>query len=178
MTTEITKPELFYCKDDGKIPNSPFSVVLYRQVFALGGKDGALWLEQLFSSNNWTNSWRNGIYSYHHYHSTAHEVLGIYEGSATLQLGGEEGKKIKVAAGDIIVIPAGVGHKNLENENELCVVGAYHDGRSWDLLKGEKDERPEADKNIAAVPFPTTDPVLGKNDGILTAWKQVLQAVE
>jgi uncharacterized protein YjlB len=97
-------------------------------------------------------------------------VLGIYSGSALLHVGGEKGSKINVAAGDVIVIPAGVGHKNLGSSNDFGVVGAYPDGRDWDLLKGEAGERPKADKNIASVPFPEFDPILGKEDGLKKIW--------
>lgn len=162
--------EKLYFQDDGKIPNSKFPLLLYRNAFAERERAGAAWLEQQFATHNWTNSWRNGIYSFHHYHSTSHEVLGIYAGTALLHLGGEEGQKVKVSAGDVIVIPAGVGHKNLESNN-LGVVGAYPDGRSWDLLRGLEEERPQADKNIAALPIPATDPFLGKNEGLTQVWQ-------
>ena len=164
------QPEKLFFKDDGSIPNSKFPVLVYRDVFEERGKAGALWLEQKFASNNWTNSWRDGVYPYHHYHSTSHEVLGVYSGRVLLHLGGEQGKKVKVSAGDILVIPAGVGHKNLDSD-ELGVVGAYPEGRSWDLLRGREGERPKADQNIAAVPIPATDPLLGNNDGLPTIWK-------
>src|ERR1700733_8564495 len=81
-------PELLFFKDDGKIPNSKFPLLLYRNAFDARGTDGAVWLEQQFAAGNWTNSWRNGIYNFHHYHSTSHEVLGIYSGSALVHLGG------------------------------------------------------------------------------------------
>jgi uncharacterized protein YjlB len=110
------------------------------------------------------------VYSFHHYHSTSHEVLGICSGTALLHLGGEHGEKIKVEAGDIVVIPAGVGHKNLGASADFSVVGAYPDGRDWDLLKGEDGERPAADKNIASLPVPTTDPFLGKGEGLRKIW--------
>ncbi len=158
-------------KDDGKIPNSRLPLVLYKNVFTEKGSRGATWLENRFASNNWTNSWRNGIYSFHHYHSTSHEVLGIYSGKALIHLGGESGEKVKVEAGDVIIIPAGVGHKNLGSD-QLGVVGAYPDGRSWDLLRGLPGERPKADKNIAALPVPGADPILGDQDGIIKIWKE------
>jgi uncharacterized protein YjlB len=126
-------------------------------------------LEKRFEANNWMNSWRNGIYSFHHYHSTSHEVLGVFSGSALVHLGGEQGEKVQIEAGDIIVIPAGVGHKNLGGEN-LGVVGAYPDGRSWDLNKGLPGERPQVDQNIAALPLPGADPFLGKEGGLLDIW--------
>ena len=87
-------PEQYHFKDDGKIPNSKFPLLVYRQVFEARGGEGAFWLEQRFAKNNWTNSWRNGVYSFHHFHSTSHEVLGIYSGKALLHLGGEQGKKV------------------------------------------------------------------------------------
>lgn len=162
-------PAKFYFKDDGKIPNSKFPLLLYRNAFTERNRAGAEWLEKKFATNNWTNSWRNGVYSFHHYHSTSHEVLGIYSGTALLHLGGELGNKIEVHAGDIIVIPAGVGHKNLGSEN-LGVVGAYPEGRNWDLNRGLEGERPRADQNIAGLPIPSTDPLLGKDGGLISHW--------
>ncbi len=161
--------KLFF-KDDGKIPNNKLPLLLYQNTFSERNNSGAAWLEEKFASNNWTNSWRNGVYSFHHYHSTSHEVLGVYSGTALLHLGGEQGEKVSIKAGDIIIIPAGVGHKNLGSTN-LGIVGAYPDGRSWDLLRGLEGERPQADENIAALPIPSADPLYGKNGGLLEVWK-------
>ena len=163
------KPEMLYFKDDGKIPNSDFPLLLYRDTIPKGQENSSQWYRKQFAAQNWTNSWTNGIYSFHHYHSTSHEVLGIFSGSALLHLGGEKGTKIEVKKGDIIVIPAGVGHKKISGNN-LGVVGAYPDGRNWDLLRGYKGERPEADKNIQSLPVPSTDPFLGQNDGLVKMW--------
>jgi uncharacterized protein YjlB len=166
---EPMQPKKFYFVDDGKIPNSKFPLLLYQDVFSQRNAEGAAWLEKTFARYNWTNSWRNGIYSFHHYHSTSHEVLGIYSGEALLHLGGEQGQKLEVRKGDIIVIPAGVGHKNLGG-SDLGVVGAYPDGRSWDINRGLDGERPQTDKNIAALPIPLTDPFLGNNAGLPKIW--------
>jgi len=170
MGKPLLKPQMLGFSDDGVIPNSKFPLLLYKGVFGARSTKGAAWLEQHFASNNWTNSWRNGIYSFHHYHSTSHEVLGIYSGSALLHLGGEKGEKVTVQAGDVIIIPAGVGHKNLESDG-LGVVGAYEDGRSWDINKGLPGERPKTDQNIAALPIPKTDPLTGRTGGLTEVWK-------
>lgn len=170
MTENNQKPESYFFKDDGKIPNSIFPLLLYRNAFSERASSGAEWLENHFAKNNWTNSWRNGIYTFHHYHSITHEVLGIYEGEALVHLGGEKGSKINIYAGDIIVIPAGVGHKNLKSSQNFGVVGAYPGGHHFDLLKGEPNDRPKADQNIAHVKFPENDPFLGKNEGLLNIW--------
>lgn len=171
IANDLIKPEMLHFKDDGIIPNSKYPLLHYQKAFAETGADGAAWLEQHFAKNNWTNSWRNGVYSFHHYHSTSHEVLGIYSGSALLFLGGEKGQKVEVKAGDIIVIPAGTGHKNLGSSQDFGVVGAYPDGRSWDIMRGQPGDRPKADERIAALPIPDFDPFLGKADGLVKLWR-------
>jgi uncharacterized protein YjlB len=166
----MKQPETAVFKDDGAIPNNRLHLLLYRGVLPTGGDDPAAKVVQQFAANNWTNSWRNGIYPFHHYHSTSHEVLGVYSGSATVRLGGEQGKDFTVQAGDVIVIPAGVGHKNLGASEDFGVVGAYPDGRSWDLLTGKPGERPQADQNIAALPVPENDPVYGSEGPLRKIW--------
>ena len=163
-------PAKLFFEDDGSIPNSKHALLLYRDAFSPDRGEGAAWLERRFGENNWSNSWRNGIYPFHHYHSTSHEVLGIYSGSVLLHLGGARGQKVEVKAGDVIIIPAGVGHKNLESKN-LGVVGAYPEGRAWDLLRGEEGERPQADRNIALLPIPSADPLLGYGAGLTKIWR-------
>lgn len=159
------KPEKFYFKDDGQIPNNTLPLLIYKNIFKERGEEAAAMLEEQFELNNWRNSWRNGVHDFHHYHSNTHEVLGVYSGKALLHLGGEEGEKLEVAAGDIIVIPAGVGHKNLESEN-FKIVGAYPDGREYDMNYGKEGERPAADENILKVPVPDTDPFFGRTKGV------------
>jgi len=84
---EFVKPEEFRFKDDGIFPNSVLPLLLYRQAFTAEAEDPASVIEQRFAGNDWTNSWRNGVYSFAHYHSTTHEALGVYRGSAILRLG-------------------------------------------------------------------------------------------
>ena len=167
----MKQPETAVFKDDGMIPNNRLHLLLYRGVLPIGGNDSAGKVEKQFAANNWTNSWRNGIFPFHHYHSTSHEVLGIYSGSATVRLGGEQGKDFTVGTGDVIVIPAGVGHKNLGSSPDFGVVGAYPDGREWDLLRGKPGERPQADRNIASLPIPDNDPVYGPDGPLRSIWK-------
>ncbi len=170
MAAANVKSEKYQFKDDGRIPNSKLPLLIYRGV--LSDKEDASKVIDVFEANNWTNSWDNGIYSYHHYHSTSHEVLGVYAGSALLHLGGESGERLRVKAGDVIIIPAGVGHKKLEASNDFAVVGAYPEGRDWDVLKGKPGERPRADENIAGLPIPKSDPVFGIDGGLTKTWSK------
>jgi uncharacterized protein YjlB len=155
----------------GNIPNSHLPLLVYEHAVRLESDDPATIFEELFEENGWGDTWRNGIYNYHHYHSTAHEVLGVYCGSASVQLGGEGGIIKRVNAGDVIIIPAGVGHKNLGASQDFGVVGAYPDGQKWDMLTGKPDERPKAEANIKRVPLPKLDPVQGKNGPLLKYWR-------
>lgn len=144
--------------DDGVFPNSVLPLLVYRQ--AVPANPGEI--EKLFGSNQWTNSWRNGVYPFPHYHSTSHEVLAVYRGTARLQFGGPKvGREFEVRAGDIVVIPAGVAHQKLSGGEDFAVVGAYPDGRDWDLLRGTAGERPLADENIKRVPLPRLHPLFG-----------------
>jgi uncharacterized protein YjlB len=162
--------ERFYLKDDGFFPNSEFSVLLYKDVLKVPKLFPALAVKRLFRSNKWSNAWTNGIYDYHHYHSNTHEVLGVYEGRATVQLGGDKGVEVRLQKGDVLIIPAGVAHKNLDKENSLKCVGAYPDGKDYDINYGKEGERPHTDKNIAKVKIPDTDPVFGTVRGVQRLW--------
>ena len=155
----------------GNIPNSRLPLLIYEHAVRLQSDDPASVFEELFEQNAWSGTWRNGIYAYHHYHSTAHEVLGVYSGTASVQLGGEGGIVKRVNPGDIIIIPAGVGHKNVGASEDFGVVGAYPAGQKWDLLTDKPSEREKAEANIKRVPLPETDPVHGPNGPLIEHWR-------
>ncbi|KGE13011.1 cupin [Sphingobacterium deserti] len=163
-------PQTYFFEDDGVIPNNTLPLLIYQDAFRQHGEEGASWLEKYFESNNWRNSWRSGVYPFQHYHSNVHEVLGCYQGTALLHMGGDRGEKIAVKAGDILIIPAGVGHKCLEHSADFRVVGAYPNGDNPDLMRGEADERPAADERIAGVHIPHKDPLTGEESGLKTLW--------
>ena len=164
------EPQFLWFADDGRIPNSPLPVLIYRGVLDDQVPDAERALERLFAANGWLGAWTDGIYPFHHFHSTTHEVLGVARGWASVALGGERGEVVRVVAGDVLVIPAGVGHKHESSGAGFLVVGAYPEGRAWDLCRGEPGERERVRANLARVPLPTTDPVHGHAGGLLTAW--------
>ena len=170
---DFVQPEQSYFEDDGVFPNSRLPLLVYRRAIDVNARDRAAIFEQCFARNHWTNSWRNGVYPFAHYHSTTHEVLGVCSGGAVLRLGGQGGKNVEVRSGDVIVIPAGVVHQNIGNSPDFRVVGAYPGGRQWDLLRGLPGERPKADQNIAALPIPDNDPIYGAQGPLRTIWKSI-----
>jgi uncharacterized protein YjlB len=166
------KTATFLFDDDGDIPNHPrFGLIVYRSALdPLTSADPARAFEKLFHGNGWRHSWRNGIYSYHHYHSNAHEVLGIATGAAEVQFGGVRGKVLSVVAGDAVLIPAGVGHKSLSLSRDLLVVGAYPSGVPVDLMREGAIDRAGIGRRIAGLAKPVADPVAGPEGPMVRIW--------
>jgi uncharacterized protein YjlB len=163
-------PETHRFDDDGAIPNSVLPVLVYHRVAAVAA--GAGECEELFASNGWGGAWRDGIFAFHHFHSTSHEVLGIVAGRATVVLGGPSGSCLDVRPGDVLVLPAGTGHCNAGSSPDFLVVGAYPRGQeSWDLRKGDPAEHDEAISNIATVALPQADPVSGPAGALVALWE-------
>lgn len=157
--------------DDGTFPNNKkLPLIVYKNAISIPGENPAGAFESIFRNNGWGGSWRNGIYPYHHYHSTAHEVLGVFAGNVTVQLGGPNGLVINAGPGDVIIIPAGVAHKNLGSSTDFRCVGAYPAGQTWDMNYGRAGERPTADQHISKVPLPETDPVFGTDGPLIKSW--------
>jgi uncharacterized protein YjlB len=164
----MTQIETHGFEDADGIPNSPLPVLVYHDVEGARGADEC---KELFAQNRWLGAWVDGIYSFHHFHSTAHEVLGIVAGSAALVLGGQSGRRFDVRRGDVLVLPAGTGHCNAGSSDDLLVVGAYPNGMRWDLRRGDPAERDEVLGNIAAVPLPDADPVHGASGPLTEIWR-------
>jgi uncharacterized protein YjlB len=161
--------ETYRFADDGTVPNNSLPLVIYRAALAEeGGRAAAC--EAMFAENGWPDAWRNGIYGHHHYHSTAHEVLGIAAGNAWVRLGGDSGKTVELRAGDVVVIPAGVAHKREAASPDLLVIGSYPRGQSPDHCRAEACAHDEAQGRIAAVPLPAADPVTGHAEPLLACW--------
>ncbi len=147
---------------DGFIPNNPaLAFVCYRGALDVAGRAAEQSLIRHFAGNGWSDAWINGIYPFQHYHATAHEVLGIARGRALVQFGGPHGPHLEVAAGDVVLIPAGVGHCRLDMSGDLSVVGAYPEGQEADLRRDTAGDFRGAAERIAKVPPPQRDPVTG-----------------
>ena len=154
---------------NGWMPNNEqLPVLLYRGAFDTTG-DAAGRMEAAFGRNRWPAQWRNGVYRYHHYHSTAHEVLGFAAGRARIILGGEGGHEVTVEAGDVAVLPTGTGHCLVEADEGFLVIGAYPEGQHWDICRAAPDAK--AVQRMRTLPFTRIDPVLGGSGELIAAWR-------
>lgn len=163
--------EAHLLEDDGRIPNNPrLPVLVYPEAMRGDGDLRSRFMRRL-EDNGWGGAWVGGVFPYHHYHSTAHEVLCVVRGEARITFGGEGGIPLDLSAGDAVAIPAGVGHRDAGSSGDFAVIGAYPEGQSWDLLTGRPEERPQALENIRAVPLPENDPVFGGKGPLTERWR-------
>lgn len=153
------------------VPNNPrLAVVLIRG--ALDGPQPDTMIHTLYRANGWGGTWTWTVFEYHHYHSNAHEALAVASGQARLMLGGPEGREVKVAAGDLVVLPAGTGHKRLAASADFAVCGAYPKGQEdRDLLESTAENYVGAPERIAAVPLPPADPLYGPEGPLMQVWR-------
>lgn len=166
------KPLTFVFEDDGLIPNNPMPFLVYKGAVDVASDHPEKTIEGLFGANGWGAMWRNGVYDFPHYHATVHEVLGIARGHAKVRFGGEKGKVLGIAAGDVAILPAGTGHQCISSSEDFSVVGAYPPGPSMDLVRPTKEAHAKALKTIPQVAVPKTDPVLGANGPLVKLWKR------
>ena len=162
----MIEPETYRFAGDGRFPNSRLPLLIYRR--ALPAHADAM--EGRFGENGWTNGWRNGVFPFHHFHSNAHEVLGVAAGEIRVAFGGPAGQVIPIRAGDVVVIPAGVAHCNRGQSPGPLIIGAYPGGAEYDTKLGEPGDYEAAKRAAESVQVPPTDPVAGPAGPLLLLW--------
>ncbi|WP_192986008.1 cupin domain-containing protein [Carnobacterium mobile] len=164
--------ETFYVEENQPFPNNSLPVLYYpkRVTDLLGGSNSAKKVLALFEQNGYSNGWVNGIFPYHHFHATTHEVLACIAGEATVQLGGPDTEAYSFSKGDVLLLPAGVAHKRINANDEFQIVGAYPDGLEPDIQKGEAENYETIKQMVASVAKPDKDPVEGEDGAVLKYW--------
>lgn len=163
--------ETFHLQPSGQIPNSDLPLVLYRHALPPDLRI-ASGCQALFARNGWGGNWVDGIFDYWHFHVSGHEVLGCVAGSARVGFGGDAGIATDIVAGDMVVIPAGVGHKRLsEKRDGFTIVGGYPSGQSGQVLQPGEMDPAEARRRIAGLALPHADPMFGNEGPLFKAWR-------
>jgi uncharacterized protein YjlB len=164
------KPLTVVFEDDGLVPNNPLPFVVYNGAIDVANDHPEKTIEGLFGANGWGDMWRNGIFDYLHYHATVHEALGIARGHARVRFGGDRGKEFDIAAGDVAILPAGIGHQCLSASKDLSVVGAYPPGAKMHVTRPTPENYREALQTIPQVRRPKSDPVMGEDGPLVRLW--------
>ena len=145
-------------------PRSPFIMIEGKKWYRTGDIGH-------FEKNGWRGNWTGFVFDYHHFHTTSHEALAVARGHITVLLGGEGGKEFKLETGDLIVLPAGTGHKMTSSSGNLIIVGAYPEGQEdYDICRS-LSECPDAEEKIMNLALPVSDPFYGATGPLLKEWK-------
>ncbi|MCY4445125.1 MAG: hypothetical protein OXC02_01490 [Rhodobacteraceae bacterium] len=174
----VNTTEIFISKPQGMIPNSRFPLLVHRKAIPGGGANA---IKVRFQTNGWSNNWDYpGIYEYAHFHSTTHECLGCAKGWMEFKLSVGEGgwSQVKIKAGDVIIMPAGVSHEMIGQSADIHMCGGYPDGRDWDDIQEEflsVEDYKRACKRIKMLPIPAKDPATG---GVMVEWHAAPSSVD
>jgi uncharacterized protein YjlB len=172
VVSEALGPLTFIFEDDGSVPNSPMPFLVYKHAISVDNDQPEKTIEGLFGANGWGDMWRNGVYDYLHYHATVHEALGVARGGAVVRFGGNSGKEIAIAAGDVAILPAGTGHQCLSASRDFSVVGAYPPGPKMHVTLPTPENYRNALETIPKVKLPRTDPVRGAEGPLVRLWNR------
>jgi uncharacterized protein YjlB len=151
----------------GRIPNTSLQskpLLIYHSAFEGGSQsDISRHLEKVGAVKP---QWTYSMYPTSHYHSTTHEVLSVVAGKAKLCFGHEDNPERfepMVSKGDVMVVPAGVSHRLLEDvDGGFTMVGAYPPGKEWDMCYGKAVEEDRAE-NIKKLGWFSKDPIYGES---------------
>lgn len=171
VVRDYAEPLAIVFEDDGLVPNNILPFLVYQGAVTLDPKQPELTIENLFETNNWGGTWRNGVYDYLHYHATVHEVLGVVRGHARVRFGGDHGQELDIKAGDVAILPAGTGHQCIEASDDFCVIGAYPPGSRMEITRPTPENHAKALKTIPNVARPPADPVTGKHGALMRLWQ-------
>ena len=171
LVRDYAEPLAIVFEDDGLVPNNIVPFLVYQGAVMLDPKQPEQTIENLFETNGWGGTWRNGIYDYLHYHATVHEVLGIARGHARVRFGGDHGQELDIKAGDVAILPAGTGHQCIKASDDFCVIGAYPPGSKMEITRPTPENHAKALQTIPKVALPPADPVTGQHGALMRLWR-------
>ncbi|KAI1452455.1 hypothetical protein F4805DRAFT_28635 [Annulohypoxylon moriforme] len=190
----LVEPETFWVNPTPYVPNSRLPVVVYRGAMKDTSPENIV---NVIEPNGWRKGGQWKTFKKVHFHSNVHECYGIIRGRSTYRLGKSDldadtdengnpvGVKFFAQAGDVFVLPAGIGHCSIDSEGDYEYVGLYcgdelPHGTPFDIhwCKDTPEKTKELAQASARVPLPALDPLYGGEGPLPTIWKLAAQQDE
>ncbi|RVX67749.1 hypothetical protein B0A52_07872 [Exophiala mesophila] len=179
----VYEPEVYHLTPNRGAPNSDKPVLIYRDCLPLPISEEKT--TEFLESHAWVKKGTWGHIDVRHFHPNTHECYGVFQGESTILVGcggvdpDDQGTKIDVSVGDVIVLPAGTGHCNLQSTKDYRYIGVYPDGAPpWRSELGKEPiDLAEMRKETGSVLLPAEDPVNGANGPLLSLWTRTKDSV-
>lgn len=155
---------------DGGIPNSRLPLLFAPDALPKEFRSPAE-ARRLLERNGWTGTWTYTVFPFWHFHTQGHEALACVVGQALIGFGGEGGIKVRMTAGDVCLVPAGVGHKRLEGSGDFLVAGGYPPGQRGDIARPGGTTDAAVAVALDKLALPETDPITGDAGEMIAAWR-------
>ncbi len=170
MNNPGQSPRLIDTPANGGVPNNGALPAIFLSG-ALSAGHSTEDVQNLLRANGWVGSWVWTVYDFHHFHPASHEVLVCVKGSATLQIGGPDGHEVEVRDGDVVILPAGFGHRRIRSDDAFAVVGAYPEGQEDpEIIRAGDMSLETAKRLVGATPLPNCDPLSGRDGLLMRVW--------
>lgn len=163
------KIEKYFFEGNGRVPNSRLPLLIYRNVIQWD----VLEMEAIMRQNHWYPDWRahEGMWPHHHFHAESHEIICVTRGAHVGKFGGHDGVYAKLTQGDVVVIPAGVGHCGIQISDDLDLTGGNNAGHSVvDFRMGYPEEYAEVSARAREIPVSNYDPFFGAGGPLARIW--------
>ena len=160
----MPKANALYFSAIGSIPNSDLPLLVMETAIPASAANSTK-VEKRFAEHGWRGTWTYTVFDYWHFHVEGHEVLACVAGEASIGFGGDKadgGIAFEMKPGDVVIVPAGVGHKRLDGTSDFQVAGAYPPGQNGGITKAGEMTIENARGAISRLPDPKTDPVDGR----------------
>ena len=201
----VSDPETYHLPPTPHCPNNTLPLLVYRNALpAPPTEDSSKAFLERHNAWKWDGTW--GHIAIRHFHPNTHECYGVFSGTSTVLVGcgkGDQpdpanglGVEIRVAAGDVIVLPAGTGHCNTSSSEDYKYVGVYptvslpntdslllcrrrhgscvvQNAPKWRFeLGAEEGDNTKFKDELASVKLPEADPVAGPEGPLMRLWVQ------